>query len=172
MATNKMEVSVVVNVNGKQASRQVDDFERKSIASFGRVAKAGAAALGFFYGGIARQAASETARVGDLLGRGTPVGAEASRFWGRVGAANTATDRTVDTFGIAGKSASKEQILAVYNMHRMMEQMRSDSKARVESIVGEKRGQDLLQTVLKDINFTLKNLGPVLQNLGSQFKLR
>ena len=166
-----MEVSVNVTINGKQASKQVDDFERKTNASFGRIMKVAAATLGFFYGGIARQAGGAMSRLGDLIGRGTPVGAEAGKFWGRVGAANTAVDRTVDSLGIAGKAASREQILAIYNMHKMMETMRSDSKSRVESVIGEKRGQDILLQTMKDVSFTMKNLNAVLSQLGRVWKL-
>lgn len=172
MAAKSMEVSVTVNINGKQANRDVQDFERRTNQSFSRIAKAGAAALGFFYGGIARQAGTEMARMGDILGRGTPVGAEAGKFWGRLGAANNATDKTVESLGMAGSKASKENILAVYNMHKMMETLSSDSKARVTSVIGEHRMQQLLEQISKDMKFTASNLSSVIQELGRLVRSR
>lgn len=171
MAARDMTVSVTVNINGKQASQQVDDLEKKSTNSFKRVARAGAAVLGFFYGGIAQQARAAVARTGDILGRGTPIGAIASQFWGRVGAANTATDRSVESMGIAGKGASKETILAIYNMHKMMETMRADSKSRVEAVIGEQRWNEMQGSMTKDLIFALKNLGTVVKELGRVGKL-
>lgn len=121
-----------------------------------------AGTLGFFYGGIANQAKSAVMGLGDMIGRGTDIGRNASEFWGKVGAKQTAAQQTVEAFGLAGKNASKEQVLSVYNMFKSIEEMRAASRANVEGSIGEKETADLMKQSVSDFKFAVNHFKEVV----------
>jgi hypothetical protein len=160
------ELFFTVRLNGSLAMQDMKKIEGSATQSFRAFTKVAAASIGFFYGGIARQAAQEFGKLGDLMGRGSPLGANAAQFYGRIGAANTAADRTVEAFGLAGAKADKEQILAAYNVFREIERLRADSKSNVQATIGEQRTQEVMTAVVKDLMFAIQNLNSVIKELG------
>lgn len=166
------EFVVRVRVDGSAAIRDTKDMEKKMKKSFGVLSKAAGGALGFFYGGIAKQAAQEFIHIGDMIGRSTPVGRVASEFYAQLGADRTASDRTAAAFGLAGANASRDQILSVFNVFREIERQRAEGRENVLRTIGEKRTDDILIQSLKDLNFTMKNFTTVLKEFGKVLQLR
>jgi hypothetical protein len=128
--------------------------------------------LSYFYGGITQQAGQAMTGLGNMLGRGTDIGRNAADFWGKVGAKQTAAERTVEAFGLAGKQASREQVLSVYSMFKNMEELRASSRAHIEGEIGEKELGGIMKQVSSDFKFAVQHFDEVIKELGKQFRFR
>ncbi len=166
------EISVRVRIDGSLATQDAERVKKDVAGKFTKgFASLSAAALGFFYGGIANRAKSSLAGFGDLIGRGTDLGRNASEFYGKLGAKKTAAEQTVEAFGLAGKSASREQILSVYNMYKGLEELKAAGRANIEGAVGEKELDATWKAVASDFKVAVNNFGEVIKELGRQFRL-
>ncbi len=167
------EIAVRVRIDGTVAMKDAEKTAAgvKSVFVKG-LAGLASSTLGFFYGGITQQAAGAMSGLGNMIGRGTDLGRNAADFWGKVGAKQTAAAQTVEAFGLAGKSANREQILSVYNMFKNIEELRASSKANVEGEIGAKERADLMKQAVSDFKFAVNNFGEVTRQLGKQFGIR
>jgi hypothetical protein len=178
------EITVSVRIDGSAAMRDADkvgssvaDRLSKNISRgvgagvFGMVGLAGAA-LGVFYGGVARQTASAAAGFGDMLGRGTQFGQDLGAFAGRLGAKGTAAEQTVAAFGFAGKQATKEQVLGVYNVFKNMDELAADSRAKILGDIGQdekKSAAPLMKEAAEIFKNAAANFGDKLREWGYYF---
>src|SRR5262245_1893136 len=148
------EIAVRVRIDGSLAMQDAEKVKKDIMGKFTKgFASVTASTLGFFYGGIANQARTAVQGLGDMIGRGTEIGRNASEFWGKVGAKGSAAQQTVEAFGIAGKQASREQILSVYNMFKSIEELKASSRANIEGAVGEKETQEIFKQAVSDFKF-------------------
>jgi hypothetical protein len=166
------ELVVRVRIDGSAAQNDFRGIEKQTKTAFSRALRIEAGVLGFFFGGIARQAASVVGGLGDMVGRATPIGRVASQFYGKLGAAQSATDRTAAAFGMAGASASKDQILGVYRAFKQIEELKAASQENVRNSIGEQRTDDIFLSTVKDLTFAVKNFTEVLKQFGALFKVR
>ncbi len=167
------EIAVRVRIDGTVAMKDAEKTAAgvKSVFVKG-LAGLASSTLGFFYGGITQQAAGAMSGLGNMIGRGTDLGRNAADFWGKVGAKQTAAAQTVEAFGLAGKSANREQVLSVYNMFKNIEELRAASKAHVEGEIGDKELGNIMKQVASDFKFAVNNFSEVMKELGRQFRLR
>lgn len=167
------EIAVRVRIDGSVALRDAEKAAQQTKGVFVKhFANLAGSTLGFFYGGIARQAATAMTGYGDMLGRGTDLGRNAADFWGKMGAKQTAAQQTVEAFGLAGKQANREQILSVYNMFKGIEELRAASKANVEGAIGDKELTNAVKAIISDFKFTVNHFSDVVKELGKQFRFR
>lgn len=167
------EINVRVRIDGTVAMKDAEKAAAGVKSTFVKgLAGLASSTLGVFYGGITQQAAGAARGFGDMLGRGTDLGRNASEFWGKLGAKQTAAQQTVEAFGLSGKQANREQILSVYNMFKNIEELRAASKANVEGQIGDKELQNVLKNVASDFKFAVNHFSDVMKELGRQFRLR
>lgn len=167
------EIAIRVRIDGSLATQDAEKVKKDVSAKFVKgFASLSAASLGFFYGGITNQAKQATLGFGDLIGRGTDLGRNAADFWGKLGAKKTAAEQTVEAFGLAGKSASREQILSVYNMYKGLEELKAAGRANIEGAIGEKELDSTIKAAMSDFKFAVNHFSDVVKELGRQFRLR
>lgn len=136
-----------------------------SAASFGlanaagMAAKAAASALSFIFGESAAASMTNIRAVGSNVGRTTFLGQQIERDTAERTAHESARSQTAEAFGMMGRTASKEQILAIYRAIYGFEVRESRGQQRVEGLIDEQRAQE----TLKAFDFLINNLGAVLK---------
>jgi hypothetical protein len=166
------EVVVRVKLDGSAAKQELKSIESQTKQTFGMASKLSTAALGYFFGGIARQATGEMMAYGDIIGRSTPIGRVASEYWAQKGAQRTAMERTADAFGLAGKAADEQQIKGVFGAFRQIEELRASSRENVLRTIGSEITDEAAKSGWKDLTYAMNNLGSVIKEFVQLMKLR
>lgn len=171
------EIAVRVRIDGtaaiKDAEKTSGDISKalkKGMLGFGAAA---AGTFGLFYGGITKQAIGAIAGYGDILGRGTQFGQQFANFAGKLGAKSTAAEQTAEAFGLAGKNATREQVLSVYNMFKGIEELRQSSRNNVYSAIGiEEKAEatEQFKSAVEKFKASAADFGDMLKKWGYGIK--
>ena len=178
--TGADELVIKVRIDASQAKTEIEKQDKAARAlggalssSMGMLAgvpnmllNAGAAGLSLIFGPSASQSWSNIHNVAGTVGRATGLGQQIERDSARLNAVQSARAQTAELFGMAGATARKEDILAVYNAILGPEMRERKGMQRVEGIIDEKNATE----TLKAVEFLIHNLGAVLQELTASLK--
>lgn len=98
--------------------------------------------------------------VAGNVGRASWVGQQIERDSSELAAKQRARQQTAEMFGMAGRVATPEQIMAIYNANLAMEMRDAKGRQKVEGVIDQAEAEK----TIKAFNYLLNNLGQVLSH--------
>lgn len=118
-----------------------------------------AAGLSFVFGEAAGKSRANAQAVGSNLGRSTFLGQQIEKDTARRNAWESARSQTAQMFGAVGQTASKEQILGIFNALHGFEKREELGKQRVESLIDKEQ----FNQTMKDLDYLFNNFAAVMR---------